>query len=95
MGEMTAANINSFTEPNLRAKMTGKVERVYFNINGDNYQSNIDMKMKYNDFKIAILNKDSKKNKFFPRLPTYLFLVIAWTKILENIALVGGMLTVT
>jgi len=65
MGEMTAANINSFTEPNLRAKMTGKVERVYFNINGDNYQSNIDMKMKYNDFKIAILNKDSKKNKFF------------------------------
>ncbi len=65
MGEMTAANINSFTEPNLRAKMTGKVERVYFNINGNNDGSNIDMKMKYDNFKIAILNKNSKKNKFF------------------------------
>jgi len=65
MGEMPAANINSFTEPNLRAKMTGKVERVYFNINGNNDGSNIDMKMKYDNFKIAILNKDSKKNKFF------------------------------
>lgn len=65
MGEMAAANINSFTEPNLRAKMTGKVERVYFNINGNNGGSNVDMKMKYDNFKIAILNKNSKKNKFF------------------------------
>lgn len=65
MGEMPAANINSFTEPNLRAKMVGQVERVYFNINGNNDRSVIDMKMKYDDFKIEILNKDSNKNKFF------------------------------
>lgn len=65
MGEMPAANINSFTEPNLRAKMTGKVERVYFDINGNNDRSNIDMTMKYDNFKIAILNKNAKKNKFF------------------------------
>ncbi|MGB3773624.1 MAG: hypothetical protein WA951_00050 [Leeuwenhoekiella sp.] len=65
MGEMPAAKINSFTEPNLRAKMVGQVERLYFNVNGDNDRSYIDMQMKYDDFKIEILNKDSRKNKFF------------------------------
>ncbi|WP_031427675.1 hypothetical protein [Flavimarina sp. Hel_I_48] len=65
MGQMPAASINSFTESNLRAKMVGQVERVYFNINGNDDQSTIDIRMKYDDFKIEILNKESKKNKFF------------------------------
>jgi len=71
MGQMPAANINSFTESNLRAKMVGQVDRVYFNINGNNDRSTIDMRMKYDDFKVEILNNESKKNKFFTTIANW------------------------
>ena len=65
VGALDAARINNFTQPNLGAKMSGRVERVYFDIDGDNDRSNISMRMNYYNFKIEVLNKKSKKNWLF------------------------------
>ena len=50
--------INSFLEPNLRAKAKGTINELYFTFSGDSYVSNGDMKMKYQDFEFLILKKD-------------------------------------
>ena len=65
VGSMDAARINNFTQPNLGAKMSGRVNKVYFDIDGNNYRSDISMKMNYTNFKIEVLNKKSKKNWLF------------------------------
>lgn len=64
LGSLPAERINRFTEPNLRVKMKGNLERVYFNINGNDDKSTVDMRMAYDDFKVDILNKKSESKKF-------------------------------
>ena len=62
LGQLDAGKINSFTQPNLGAKMSGMVQQTYLDIDGNNTDSSINMKMNYSDFKVEILKKDSKKN---------------------------------
>tara|TARA_Y100000815_G_scaffold205634_1_gene189462 strand:- start:553 stop:1179 length:627 start_codon:yes stop_codon:yes gene_type:complete len=64
VGELPVAALNSFTEPNLNVKLTGALHKAYFDISGDNSSSHINMKMNYDDFKIAVLNDKKEKKKW-------------------------------
>lgn len=65
IGRLAAERLNKFTVPNLKVMMEGEVEKTYFTISGNHTHSNIDMKMRYDDFKVSVLNKEgNKKNKF-------------------------------
>ncbi|NEW79572.1 MAG: hypothetical protein GZ086_09140 [Gelidibacter sp.] len=56
--------VNTFFESNLNAKAEGEIEQIFFTFNGNNFNSNGDLKMKYNEFKFEILNKKNRVNKF-------------------------------
>lgn len=65
IGALAATDLNQFTEANLRVRLTGNVIETFATIDGNRNASHSDMKIKYTDFKIAILNKSGKeKNKF-------------------------------
>ena len=64
VGQLPAAHLNQFTEPNIRLRLTGALNKTYMTTSGDKYKSRSDMKINYDDFKISILEKDGKeKNK--------------------------------
>lgn len=63
IGALAAANLNQFTEPNLRVKLTGNVEQTFATIDGNRNASHSDMKITYTDFNIAILNKSGREKK--------------------------------
>ncbi len=50
--------INSFLKSNLQAKASGVINELYFTIGGNDYASNGDIKMKYNDFKFFVLKEN-------------------------------------
>ena len=62
VGRLSADAMNSFTEPNLLVELSGELKKSYFDISGNNNTSQINMKMDYDEFKIAVLNKKKKKN---------------------------------
>jgi len=65
VGHLVADRLNSFTEPNLKVKLEGTTNQTYFTIDGNNDTSTIDMKIKYSDFKVLLLqNEGERKNKF-------------------------------
>lgn len=65
IGSLEAEKMNQFTEPNLKVRLEGQVNRTYFTIDGNNSTSKTDMKINYSDFKVSLLQKGSeKKNKF-------------------------------
>ena len=64
VGELPVTALNSFTEPNLNVKLTGALHKAYFDISGENLSSHINMKMNYDDFKIAVLNDENNKKKW-------------------------------
>tara|TARA_R110002096_G_scaffold235306_1_gene425499 strand:+ start:119 stop:1675 length:1557 start_codon:yes stop_codon:yes gene_type:complete len=51
-------NVNGFLKSNLRAKVEGSINELYFTISGDEFSSSGDMKMKYQDFGFVVLHKD-------------------------------------
>lgn len=53
-----AESINQFLKSNLRAEAEGDVKELYFTIGGDALRSKGDMKMHYQDFSFAVLQKD-------------------------------------
>ncbi|MBO3116877.1 hypothetical protein J4050_08970 [Winogradskyella sp. DF17] len=58
--------INTFSRPNFNTEMEGHIDKLYFNISGNKNISHIDVKTKYADTKITILDKSHKsRNKFF------------------------------
>lgn len=61
VANLPASNMNSFTEPNLRVKLTGELKKAYFDISGNKNDSRINMRMDYDDFKLNVLNEKSKK----------------------------------
>lgn len=65
MGSLQAQNMNQFSEANLKIKMEGELTRTYFTIDGNFQNSNIDLRMNYEDFKVIVLDKEGRdKNKF-------------------------------
>ena len=64
VGALKAEKLNSFTQPNLKVRLEGHVDRTYFTIDGNNTTSKTDMKINYSDFQINVLRKDGEnKNK--------------------------------
>lgn len=65
MGRLNAESMNQFMEPNLNIQLNGEIKQTYFIINGNDNTSNIDLKIKYDDFNVELLkDKTKKKNKF-------------------------------
>jgi hypothetical protein len=56
---MPAPQINSFTQPNLGIGFEGEIDKVFFDITGDNLNSNTKMRMRYDEFKIDVMKKNS------------------------------------
>lgn len=55
---LNTASLNDFLVPNLRTRTTGTIDQMYFTISGDDYIATGDIKMKYEDFKFQVLNKE-------------------------------------
>lgn len=65
IGKLYANSMNQFMEPNENLRLKGEIEETYFTINGKNSTSNIQLKLKYEDFSVLILKENGKeKNKF-------------------------------
>ena len=50
--------LNSFLESSLRAKAKGTINRLYFTIGGNAFNSSGDIKMRYEDFEFSVLKKN-------------------------------------
>ena len=64
LSNLPANDLNKFTSPNLGVAMEGELQEIYFNISGNDYASHIDMKMKYDDYKVSIMDQEKKKKKW-------------------------------
>lgn len=65
VGRLNAKSMNQFMEPNANLRLKGEIDNTYFTINGNNHSSNIELKLKYEDFDVIILQENGKeKNKF-------------------------------
>ncbi len=59
-------------ESNLNMRVKGEIDKTYFTINGNNYTSHIDLKLKYDDFDVFILKENGKvKNKFLSNIISF------------------------
>lgn len=63
VGRLAAPQMNSFTKPNLNVALEGEVHKTYFSVYGSSSQSNIDMQIEYEDFKVNLLKDDGKNRK--------------------------------
>ncbi|MAZ28205.1 MAG: hypothetical protein CL868_14160 [Cytophagaceae bacterium] len=54
-------NLNSFTMPNMRATLEGKMNDAYFDIDGNDNASQVKSRLKYDDFKVTLVNEEKKK----------------------------------
>lgn len=69
LGKLKAKNMNQFMEPNLNVRLEGEITKTYFTINGNDHTSQIDLKLKYDDFEVAVLKENGKeKNKLLSSL---------------------------
>lgn len=65
LGRMPAERMNLFTQPNLKVQLVGEVLQTYFTMQGNPNQSRIDLKLKYDNFEVKVLDKKGQKiNKF-------------------------------
>jgi hypothetical protein len=65
LGKMPAERMNLFTQPNLKVQLVGEVLQTYFTMQGNPNQSRIDLKLKYDNFEVKVLDKKGQKiNKF-------------------------------
>lgn len=58
IGQMPSEELNQFTKPNLNVGLEGRVDQTYFTISGNNNTSHIDMRIKYDNFKVEIMRND-------------------------------------
>lgn len=69
LGHITAASMNSFSAPNLNTRFEGELYQTFFTIDGNPTFSNIDLKIKYDNFKVSMLKENGReKNKFLSGL---------------------------
>ena len=59
-----ASQINDFTVHTVGLSLEGEINQIYFTISGDDNSSQTDIRLKYEDFKVEMLN-DKSKNKWF------------------------------
>lgn len=64
IGPLNASKMNAFTVSNLNIETEGELQKTYFNINGNNNQSTVDFRIKYENFKVDILTREQTRNRF-------------------------------
>lgn len=64
IGELQAERLNAFTEPNLKVRLNGKTDKIYYTIDGNRNTSTVDLKVKYEDFEVIVLNKKGNKKNW-------------------------------
>lgn len=64
LGALKATELNSFARSSMNATLEGKLNKTFFNINGDNENSQVDLRMNYDEFKVEIMDKKNKRNWF-------------------------------
>ncbi len=75
LGHITAASLNSFSEPNLNTRFNGELHQTFFTIDGNPTFSNVDLKMKYDNFEVSMLKENGReKNKFLSGLINWFIL---------------------
>lgn len=63
LGRIQAEEMNQFTGPNLNTQFEGVLKQTYFTINGNPYTSIVDLKVRYDDFKVIALKENGKDKK--------------------------------
>ena len=71
---LDAQQLNRFTSPNLGVDLSGKLNQAYFSIYGNNVDAHIDMKMKYDAFKVEIRNQKKHKKKWLASTVANIFI---------------------
>lgn len=65
VSDFDTKSVNPFMESNLRAKVSGTIDQMYFTVSGDAVSSAGDMKMKYKDLRFKVFKKNgSGINRF-------------------------------
>lgn len=69
IGKLPAADLDPFSQPNLKVKLEGELLKTYATVSGDANTSRVDIRANYEDFKVDILEGDGqKKNKVLSAL---------------------------
>ena len=58
LSNFQSESINPFLKTNLNAEVKGTIQQMYFTINGNELESQGDIKMKYDNFEFTVLKKD-------------------------------------
>lgn len=61
IGKLPSPDLNPFSQPNLKVKLEGELLQTYATVSGDANTSRVDMRAKYEDFKVEILDGEGKK----------------------------------
>lgn len=65
LGTMPASAVNPFLRPARNIELEGTIRSLYYNIYGDEENATGDMRMRFEDFKVEILEKDEADKKEF------------------------------
>jgi len=69
IGKLNAMSMNRFIEPNLNVRLKGEIDKTYFTINGNDLNSRIDLKLKYDNFDVLVLKEKGREvNKFLSNI---------------------------
>ncbi|WP_299391909.1 hypothetical protein [uncultured Gelidibacter sp.] len=63
IGKLPAADLNPFSQPNLKVRFEGELSKTYATISGDVNTSRVDMKVNYDEFKVNVLDKEGARKK--------------------------------
>jgi hypothetical protein len=61
IGKLYAKSMNQFMKPNLNVQLNGEIDKTYFTINGNDLNSHIDLKLKYDNFDVLVLKENGKE----------------------------------
>jgi len=85
MASISAEAMNSFLTPTINVEVEGEIESLDFNIQGNKYNANGGMRLKYNNFKVEVIKKDGTgKNKLLSGLANLFIKKEANSKKLEK-----------
>lgn len=61
LGKLNATRLSSFTIPSLNVAFEGELHQTFFTIYGNNDDSQIDMRLSFDDFKVELLDENQNK----------------------------------
>lgn len=69
LGNLASEDLNAFIQPNLNIKLDGVMKETYFSVYGNRTASKIDMRMKFDNLEVRVLEKNGREvNKFLSGL---------------------------